>query len=114
VPNLEPASPFADSASTLSSFQHQTILNRFRSQKTTHTILVVKHDGVRCGDVDAQPTCTRAQKGKPWGVRVITALLETIHLRAEFQWARRTVYAARSPAFELERPILSFTSSMNK
>ena len=113
MPDLEPASPFVDSVSPRRHFSTRHFSIR-SAVKTTHPILVVKHDGVRRGEVDAEPTRTRAQKEEPWGVRLVAALLETIHLRAAFQWARRTVYAAQWPAFELERPILSFPSSMNK
>src|SRR5260221_9177928 len=75
---------FVDSASTPSSFQHQTLLNPFHRQKkqTTHPILVVKHDRVCCGEVDAEPTHMRAQKEELWGIRLVTASLETIHLHA--------------------------------
>jgi hypothetical protein len=76
------------------STRHFLIRSVGKKKKTTHPILVIKHDGVRRGEVDAQPTRTRTQKEESWGVRLVSALLETIHLRTAFQWARRTVYAA--------------------
>ena len=95
-----------------SSFQHQTTSQSVPQTKTTHPILVVKHD---CrGEVDAQPTRARAQKEEPWSVWLVAAMLESFHLRAAFQWARRTVYATQWPVFEFARPILSSPSSMNK
>jgi len=68
--------------------------------------LVIKHDSVKCGKSDAQPTRTHAQKEEPWGIWLVTTMLEAVHLRAAFQWAHRTIYAAQWPAFELGRPIL--------
>ncbi|KAH9968391.1 hypothetical protein BJV74DRAFT_868408 [Russula compacta] len=48
---------------------------------TTTPILVVKHNRVRRGEVDVQPTRTHAQEKEPWHAWPITDLLEMIHLR---------------------------------
>ena len=56
--------------------------------------MVVEHNRVRHGEVDARPTRTRAQKKESWRAWLVTTFLETIHLRTTLQRARRTVYAA--------------------
>jgi hypothetical protein len=72
-------------------FQHQTLS---QSVQMTHPILVIEHDCVSRGEVDAEPTRTCAQKEEPRGTWLVAAFLEAIHLRAAFQWTRRTVDAA--------------------
>jgi len=103
-PILSLPSPFAESASPRRHFSTRRFSIGSAGSKTTHLILVVKHDGSHRGEVDAEPTRMSAQKEESWGVWLVTALLETIHLRAAFQWARRTICADCAQSCHSHRP----------
>jgi hypothetical protein len=75
-------------------------------RRATHPILVVEHDRVRCGEIDAEPACARAQEEQARGVWRVTALLEAVHLSTAIQRARRAVDAAQWPTLALVRPVL--------
>jgi hypothetical protein len=83
------ASPFEDSITKPNTHQHQHL-----DPSGLQTKESVQYHRVGCGEVDAQPTRTRAQKEESWCIWPVAALLEAIHLRTAFQRTRGTIYAA--------------------
>ena len=75
-------------------FKHTTIRGPYPLMEATHPILVIEHDGVRRGEVDAKPSSTRAQEKEVRCSGLVTALLKTLHLGTTLQRAGRSVDAA--------------------
>jgi hypothetical protein len=66
-----------------------------RYRTTTHPVLVVEHDRVRRGQVDAEPACAGAQEEQTRCVWRVAALLEAVHLCAAIQQACGAVDVAQ-------------------
>lgn len=79
---------------TNSILSHTTIRGPYPLMEATHPILVIEHDGVRRGEVDAKPSRTRAQEKEVRCSGLVTALLKTLHLGTTLQRAGRSVDAA--------------------